>query len=407
MEARPPLQARATEQLFRQLDADGSGQIDVAELRAALLQHGFGPHEAEQMLRAVDTDRSGQVSLVEFKDAFSGLGSRTLGGLLHEWHSRGAQVSVGGDLTGMAAPPAGTPIWRAALAGSSGAAASRMVAAPLEKVTLIMQVSGKTGATHAFTALHETVQREGLRGLWAGAFTNCVRVALFGGCVCVGYSNALKLTPADNELDPMEPVYRSAAGATAGLVASVVTHPLDTIRTRLTVAEEGRYTGAAHAAREAVAREGWRSLWRGVGPAMAAVAPFIAVQQSLYDVTKSGAAKYLDVEPSAPFFASCGVVAGVAAQTAVYPLDVLRRRMQAPLPAESTSAAAAASNAPRPPPPPPPASAAAALRSVLREGGARALFAGIWPSYFRVAPTVAISLVVRDAILGRLEHHKR
>ena len=162
------------------------------------------------MLRAVDTDHSGQVSLAEFKDAFSGLSSQTLGGLLHEWHSRGAQVSVGGDLTGMAAPPSGTPVWRAALAGSSGAAASRLVAAPLEKVTLIMQVSGKTGAAHALTALRETVRREGLRGLWAGAFTNCVRVALFGGCVCVGYSNALKLTPADSELDPMEPVYRSA-----------------------------------------------------------------------------------------------------------------------------------------------------------------------------------------------------
>jgi len=357
-EAPPPLQPRATEQLFRQLDADGSGQIDVVELRAALLQHGFGPREAEQMLRAVDTDRSGQVSLAEFKDAFSSLSSQTLGGLLHEWHSRGAQVSVGGDLTGMAAPPSGTPVWRAALAGSSGAAASRLVAAPLEKVTLIMQVSGKTGVAHALTALRETVRREGLSGLWAGAFTNCVRVALFGGCVCVGYSNALKLTPADGELDSMEPVYRSAAGGApllfaarfldwqigssqlrlpqysaahtlaprharrnshrrsrrqrghpsarhdthatdgggAGLASTREEGPITSDATGrpwpwepgrapdaslAALGHAGRYTGAAHAAREAIARDGWRSLWRGVGPAMAAVAPFIAVQQSL------------------------------------------------------------------------------------------------------------------------------
>ena len=152
-----------------------------------------------------------------------------------------------------------------------------------------------------------------------------------------------------------------------------------------------QYRGVGDAARCIVRREGWRALWQGVGPAVAAVAPFVAVQQSVYDVGKQGARLWLDAEPSAPLFASCGVAAGVVAQTTIYPLDVLRRRMQAP---------PAAGGAP------PPASAAEALRAVLREGGPRALWAGIIPAWLRVAPTVAISLLVRDTLLGRLDRKK-
>ena len=43
-----------------------------------------------------------------------------------------------------------------------------------------------------------------------------------------------------------------------------------------------------------------------------------------------------------------------------------------------------------------------ALRTTVREAGPRALWAGILPAYARVAPAVATSLLVRDALLGRL-----
>ena len=55
-------------------------------------------------------------------------------------------------------------------------------------------------------------------------------------------------------------------------------------------------------------------LYRGLGPTLLAIAPFMAVQQSCYDVLKVQAINH-SMEPSAPLFFVCGSLAGGAAQT--------------------------------------------------------------------------------------------
>ena len=68
----------------------------------------------------------------------------------------------------------------------------------------------------------------------------------------------------------------------------------------------------------------------GLFPTLASVIPFVGLQQSTYDVVK---AKAMDkngfgMRPSAVLFLSCGAVAAMVAQSVVYPLDVIRRRVQ-------------------------------------------------------------------------------
>ena len=101
--------------------------------------------------------------------------------------------------------------------------------------------------------------------------------------------------------------------------------------------------GVFHGLKEVAVKEKLPGLYRGVGPTLLAIAPFMAIQQSTYDVLKQQAIQH-QLEPSAPLFLVCGSIAGGMAQTvnnpfnqlhynhhslqAVYPLDVVRRRMQ-------------------------------------------------------------------------------
>lgn len=87
--------------------------------------------------------------------------------------------------------------------------------------------------------------------------------------------------------------------------------------------------------------------------------------------------------PSVPLFLGCGITAGILAQTATHPLDVIRRQMQT----SDTKIKISTKQA---------------IKQLIANEGYRGLFRGILPATVKVAPAVAISLLVRDACLLRL-----
>eukprot|EP00051_Salpingoeca_urceolata_P011816 m.146813 g.146813 ORF g.146813 m.146813 type:complete len:153 (+) comp17267_c0_seq1:675-1133(+) len=131
--------------------------------------------------------------------------------------------------------------------------------------------------------------------------------------------------------------------------------------------------------------EGWRGCYRGLRPTLVSVTPFVACQQASYDCLKYGA-YHLGAEPSTPLFLACGAAAGIISQIVIHPLDVVRRQMQV---SHDVGAAAPGYRT--------------ILRRLARDGGVRSLFAGIQPSLLKVAPAVALTVLIRDALLGRLE----
>ena len=103
---------------------------------------------------------------------------------------------------------------------------------------------------------------------------------------------------------------------------------------------------------------------------------------------------------------ACGAAAGAAAELAMYPMEVVRRRMQvaamqlaAAGGASSASSAAAA------------AGGAAALagattfrgaaRSLLRERGVAGLYAGVGPTMLQVLPSAALSYYAYEVFKAR------
>ena len=80
---------------------------------------------------------------------------------------------------------------------------------------------------------------------------------------------------------------------------------------------------------------------------------------------------------------------GIFVFQAVHPLDVVRRTMQV----ESKNATVQRTMQ----------SSIAVTKTLLKTGGISRLYAGITAAYLKVVPSAALSLLVRDAILGRLK----
>lgn len=66
--------------------------------------------------------------------------------------------------------------------------------------------------------------------------------------------------------NPQQPVWRFLSGATAGIVSTTVTHPLDVVRARLTIQTKGNtaYSGILNAFRRIRVEEGMRGLYKGM-----------------------------------------------------------------------------------------------------------------------------------------------
>lgn len=380
------VKTRRLQQAFRTMDTDHDGTLDAGELQAFLQEEGLSvsPQQVQAMLDAVDRDADGTVDFADFHRMFLAHAD-DLSKLGSVWMAL-ASVDTGSDFSAVP-PPKSVPLWRFVLAGGMGGVVSRTLTAPLERIKILAQTSAEGSATHGKgmrALVGEVVAKEGVRGLWAGNGANVVRVFPFGGLVCLCYSRFINWFPTDAEFDLMEPFYRGVAGALAGAIATSATYPLDVIKARLSGANRAAYGGSIRTALSTiVAQEGPAALFRGYAPTVLAIAPFLALQQSSYDVMKQLAGEQLGLPPSIGLFIGLGACAGVFAQSVIHPVDVVRRRMQM----ASTGVGGG--------------TFIGQLREAFGRGLARGAFAGWGAATAKVAPAVAISLTVRDALLGR------
>jgi len=230
------------------------------------------------------------------------------------------------------------------------------------------------------------------------------------------------------------------AGSAAGATAVLVTYPLDLVRTRLAYQMEGekKKGGAGGSASSSppaatvrgvlaatVRAEGLRGLYRGIAPTLAGILPYAGLKFYVYQSAKAAHARGREgggggdsgaststtaARASVPSLLAFGAAAGLVAQTATYPLDVVRRQMQvqglARLAGEPGAVAAAASAAAAGPPAArlaaPVRSTLGGLAAVARAGGLRALFAGVSINYLKVVPSTAIGFTVYDGLKSYL-----
>ena len=189
---------------------------------------------------------------------------------------------------------------------------------------------GKDLAAPRYTGIMQTMflvtREEGLMALWKGNGANVLRVIPVYG-LKFAFNDSFKAIvagPGKKRLDTHELLW---VGTLAGLFQTILTYPLETVRTRLSLGtgQGVQYRGIADCFREMVKTEGVAGLYKGIGPTMVTGAPYTGIQMTGYELMQRYSADYRKNLWVQLFN---GAMAGLIAQTLTYPGDTIRRRMQ-------------------------------------------------------------------------------
>lgn len=239
------------------------------------------------------------------------------------------------------------------------------------------------------------------------------------------------------------PFVKLISGSMAGATSVICTYPLDIMRARLAYkihlhnslqdVHEGGHSPrlslrgilfGAHGSQMSSRDDGWkltfrsivnptrrwhgenstnfvskiRLLYRGFTPSVLGIIPYAGVSFCTFETLKAFLVSTFNFSGdnkagagsdalSVPLKFICGFVAGICGQTAAYPLDVVRRRMQVDsialhIPVYS--------------------SVWSALKDIYACQGARGLYIGISINYLKVAPATAISFVTYEFLKDKL-----
>lgn len=327
--------------------------------------------------------------------------------------------------------------------GLAGGVAKTSVA-PLERCKILYQ-TGRLHHTGVIPTMKSIVRVEGVKGLFKGNGASVLRIIPYSAIHFGLYEHFRRsfvvVTYGDDIPDTISTLIDLVAGSCSGATAVLLTYPLDIVRTRLAYISEGGsiptengnksttmskriklprhgLTAVRHhetirtVLHDTIQREGVRGLYHGIGPSIYGILPYAGLKFFVYQQLKqmyhhsrntsdkrgqdvNGRSKSMEHRLPVPVMLCFGGIAGLIAQTATYPIDVVRRRMQVEgLKAMERRESNGGDLLPRSTP-------GALLRIATKEGW-RSLFSGLSINYMKVVPSTAIGFTLYDFLKSQL-----
>ncbi|KAL9027791.1 MAG: hypothetical protein Q9196_003739 [Gyalolechia fulgens] len=302
------------------------------------------------------------------------------------------------------------------LAGGIAGVVSRTATAPLDrlKVYLIAQTNvkdeaikaAKSGAPvqaakHASRPMIEaskTLWRMGgIRSLFAGNGLNVIKVMPESAIKFGSYEGSKRLLAnleGHNDPKALKPWTQFLAAGLGGMISQFAVYPLDTLKFRMQCETvEGGLHGnklISDTARKLWKKNGIRSFYRGLPMGLLGMFPYSAIDLTTFEYTKRFVVSYNakkrhchedDASPGNFAIACMGAFSGAFGASVVYPLNLLRTRLQS----QGTATH-----------PPTYTGIMDVTVKTIRGEGFRGLFKGITPNLLKVVPAVSITYVVYD-----------
>jgi len=263
---------------------------------------------------------------------------------------------------------------RDAVSGGVGSLCLVAFGAPFDTIKVIAQTSASTSP---LVALRRVVALSGFRALWRGAGP-ALASALIENIVVFSALGALHRVAKEirgPDASPLSFSGHALLGSVAGIFSATAICPAEIIKCRLQSAAGGGGGGvgtrlSAISLTFSLIKEG--GLFRGLSPLLARDVPFNGIMFSVQDSVAVGLTKPLvamGASGEGIRQALAGGCAGAVAWTLVYPLDVIKSRVQVNNDLPSRSSSSSTRNG-----------LAAAFNAVRREG---ALFRGLSAAIMR------------------------
>lgn len=271
-------------------------------------------------------------------------------------------------------------------AGAFSGLIVRFVVAPIDIVKIRLQLYN--GTTHAryhsiFSTVSSICKEEGIFAFWKGNVPAGALYVVYGASQFTAFtsiSNIVSMMEDYFSLDVEGNVYHAGrntfVGASAGSVATCVSYPLDLLRTRLASNESKSFHRLGKEIRDIWQDGGITGFFRGSMTGVAYVAMSTGLSFGSYSVL-------MREWEGTQLENWSGVCAGVFSKTIVYPLDLMKRRMQMGWQKTLWKT----------------------LQSVVKEGGVRGLYRGLFPALLKSAPATGVSLYCYEFFVRLFKKH--
>ena len=312
---------------------------------------------------------------------------------------------------------------------------AKTVVGPLDRVKILFQTSNPQFAKYSghwlglVRAIRDINSGEGLRGLYRGHSATLLRIFPYSGIKFVAYEQIRATLIPSKQYETV--TRRYLAGSLAGVTSVFLTYPLEVIRVRMafetkhdsraslsrifkqiyhehppqpTITGNGPIAAAESVVQRAVPTSGLINFYRGFLPSVLGMLQYAGTSFLVHDsvgdlfrhpsiahktlmrprdaalVQDKNDGRYRRPQLKAWAELTSGAVAGLASQTASYPLEIIRRRMQV---------GGAVGDGHR-------LTMGETARRVFMERGWRGFFVGLSIGYLKIAPLTATSFFVYE-----------
>ncbi|CAH1761205.1 23808_t:CDS:2 [Entrophospora sp. SA101] len=182
------------------------------------------------------------------------------------------------------------------------------------------------------------------------------------------------------------------AGGICGSTATFLTYPFDILRTRFAAQGETKlYNGIMDAIRQIHSQEGFKGFYKGLTASIMQIIPYMGLMFGSFELFKKTFEQFEEKNQYLKMFSSTndmiiGAMSGIISKTGVFPLDLIRKRMQLQIPPSPKQKYFFINYIPLYT-----NSIIVNIKTIIRNEGFCGLYRGLTPAIIKAAPVSAVT----------------